>query len=194
MAQDSEQLRAQIDQQRHAITDTVDQIENRVTPSHVVARRRNRMRRRMTDWTDKIMGNDHDDPRQRSSSGAGSDRSVTDRARETTHEMRERSSEMIHEAPDMLRQRTKGNPLAVGLMAAGAGWLVASLLPESERESDLVHRMEPELEHAARAARGEADELVDDLREPAQEAAEHVKDRGREAAEHVKSEGTQSAR
>jgi hypothetical protein len=61
MAEDPDQMRARIDHQRSEITQTVDEIGNRVSPSHIVARRQDRMRRRLTDWRDLVFGNDEPD-------------------------------------------------------------------------------------------------------------------------------------
>ena len=61
MAQEPDQLRNQLDRQRAEIAGTVDQIENRVNPSHVLARRSDRIKRRVTDWKDAVFGNDEPD-------------------------------------------------------------------------------------------------------------------------------------
>jgi ElaB/YqjD/DUF883 family membrane-anchored ribosome-binding protein len=61
MADDADRLRARIEEQRSEITGTVRQIENRVRPGRIVARRRARIRRTLTDWRDVVFGNDEPD-------------------------------------------------------------------------------------------------------------------------------------
>ena len=39
------------------------------------------------------------------------------------------------------RRQTQGNPLAAGLIAFGVGWLVSSLLPDSQKERELAHQL-----------------------------------------------------
>ncbi|WIX84268.1 hypothetical protein QRX50_19710 [Amycolatopsis carbonis] len=48
------------------------------------------------------------------------------------------AAETLGETPKPVRRGTEGNPLAAGLIAFGAGWLVASLLPGTEREREVV--------------------------------------------------------
>jgi hypothetical protein len=208
MAEDTAQMRARIEQQRDDITHTVDQIGNRVSPSHIVARRQDRMRRRLTDWKDAVFGNDEPDfppPRgqryrfpdeQRTAfrsgefgDGGGSDGGT----RERFGEAASNASSTVQHAPTALRRQTRGNPMAAGAIAVGAGWLIGSLLPESNSERRAIRRVEPQLAGAASEARSEAQHLADDLREPAKDAAERVKDRGRGAAEDVKGQANQSA-
>jgi ElaB/YqjD/DUF883 family membrane-anchored ribosome-binding protein len=212
MAEDTAQMRARIEQQRDDITNTVDQIGNRVNPSHIVARRQDRMRRRLTGWKDAVFGNDEPDfapPRgdryrfpeeqraaYRTHDGGDGDRSdahVRDRVGDAASSV----TSTVQHAPTAMRRQTRGNPMAAGAIALGAGWLIGSLLPESRTERRAIHRVEPQLAGAAAEARDEARGLVDDLREPAKDAAEHVKDRGRDAADEVKgqaSESTQNVR
>jgi ElaB/YqjD/DUF883 family membrane-anchored ribosome-binding protein len=212
MAEDTAQMRARIEQQRDDITHTVDQIGNRVSPSHIVARRQDRMRRRLTGWKDAVFGNDEPDfppPRgdryrfpeeqraaYRTHDGGDGDRSdahVRDRVGDAASSV----TSTVQHAPTAMRRQTRGNPMAAGAIALGAGWLIGSLLPESRTERRAIHRVEPQLAGAAAEARDEARGLVDDLREPAKDAAEHVKDRGRDAADEVKgqaSESTQNVR
>jgi ElaB/YqjD/DUF883 family membrane-anchored ribosome-binding protein len=207
MAEDTAQMRARIEQQRDDITHTVDQIGNRVNPSHIVARRQDRMRRRLTGWKDAVFGNDEPDfpaPRgdryrftdeqrsayRRDDDGDG-DRSDGG-ARERLGDAASTVTSSVQHAPTAMRRQTRGNPMAAGAVALGAGWLIGSLLPESRSEQRAVQRVEPQLAGVASEARDEARGLVDDLREPAKDAAEHVKDRGRDAAEEVKGQASQS--
>jgi ElaB/YqjD/DUF883 family membrane-anchored ribosome-binding protein len=207
MAEDTAQMRARIEQQRDDITHTVDQIGNRVNPSHIVARRQDRMRRRVTGWKDAVFGNDEPDfpppredryrfPEEQRSAYRRDDDGDGDRSeggvRDRFGDAASTVTSSVHDAPSAMRRQTRGNPMAAGAIALGAGWLIGSLLPESRTERRAVQRVEPQLAGVASEARHEARGLVDDLRDPAKDAAEHVKDRGRDAAEEVKGQASQS--
>ena len=206
MAQDTEQMRqteqmrARIDNQREEIGQTVDQIGNRVSPSHIVARRQDRLRRRVTGWKDAVFGNDEPDfpaPRghhdrfpERQSAVGHSAPGVRDRV----GEMAAGASSTVQEAPTAIRRQTRGNPMAAGAIALAAGWLIGGLLPETNREKQAVKHVEPQLAGAALEAKREGGALADDLREPAKEAAAQVKEAGSHAADDVKNQANDSAR
>ncbi len=217
MAQDTDQLRAQLDRQRAEISDTVDQIENRVSPTHVIGRRRDKIARRLTDWKDTILGNDEPDyppPRNRrrapspeltySSSSHGTagseDTSASEQLSDIGENLRQRvestaadASDAVQEAPAVVRRRTRGNPMAAGAVALGAGWLIGSLLPESRPERQAVRRVEPQLSDAASTVKQEGRQLADELEEPAQRAVDEVKATGRQAAAELKDHSATAA-
>jgi hypothetical protein len=78
------------------------------------------------------------------------------------------ATDSIGELPHQAANTAKGNPLAVGLIAVGIGWLAASLVPASEKEKELAGSLKeaarPLISEAAEAAK----QVADNLREPAQ--------------------------
>jgi hypothetical protein len=111
---------------------------------------------------------------------------VTDRVGETAHEV----ADSVRRAPEAIGRRTQGNPLAVGLIAFGAGLLAASLLPETDAERRAGERI-----------REQAGDLVEPLKQPLAEAAgelrDDVADHGRQAMAQVKetvSDGVQETK
>ena len=189
MAEEPNELTDRIERQRESISATVDEIENRISPSRIAARRTYRMKRTVVDWKDRLMGNDEPDyPWNRSMASTGMWESSN-----TEHQgLRERAAESAQHAPEAIRRQTQGNPFAAGVIALGAGWLTASLLPETRSERRVVQKIQPGLESAARTVRDEATELAGELREPAKQAVGEVTDRGREAGEQLAAE-TRSA-
>ena len=100
----------------------------------------------------------------------------------------------VQEAPQAMRRQTQGNPLAAGLIAFGAGWLVSSLLPASRREQELADQATQQAKQVAQdkvapVAQQVAGEVKDNLREPAQQAVESVKSTAQEAGQTVVDEG-----
>jgi hypothetical protein len=106
------------------------------------------------------------------------------------------AADTVRSAPETVRRRAQGNPLAAGLVAFGAGWLLSSLLPASQPEQQVATQVKDfaveqgrpvaqELSQAGQQAAGE-------LRESAQQRAETVKQTAADAASTVKGE-TQAA-
>jgi hypothetical protein len=183
MAQEPDQLRQQIEAQRAQISDTVGELENRVVPSRIAARRTDRAKNRMAEWRDNVFGGSGNGS---PGHGAGdSSPGASDRA----SSMVAGATDTVRHTPEMARSGTKGNPLAAGAIALGAGWLLAGVLPESRQERKLVKRVEPELAEAASAVSSEGAELADELREPAKDAAERLRATTKDAAGHVAHQG-----
>ena len=97
----------------------------------------------------------------------------------------------------MVRRRTEGNPLAAGLIAFGAGWLLASLIPASEPEQQAASQVKDFATEQGRPVAqqlGEAgQQAAQQLRESAQERVEYVKDTATDAASTVASEAHSAA-
>src|SRR5690606_11419158 len=82
-------------------TYTTRWVAYRLSPGHVMARRKFRMQSQVTRWKENVMG-ELEEYGETISGGA------------------EGVSESIRQAPRAIEQRTRGNPLAVGLIAVGA--------------------------------------------------------------------------
>ena len=104
---------------------------------------------------------------------------------------------VVHQAAVAVKEKTQGNPLAAGVIAFGAGWLVSSMLPASEKETQLASKaVDTAKEYGQPLAREAADvtaEIGQDMKSPAQEAVQSVKSTAAEAASTVKDEGRSSA-
>lgn len=183
-------LRAQLDEQRTRIGHTVDQIEDRVRPGRIAERQRGRMKVRLVSWKEAVMGSDDDDH-------DGGDGHETHRFSDASDAARERASSVastVGGTPDMIRRRTRGNPAAPGLIAFGAGLLVASVAPTTRREERAVQKMEPQLERAATEVAEAGREVVDEVQHSARDAAEEVKETASDAASHVVDDGRDAVR
>ena len=107
------------------------------------------------------------------------------------------ATQTVQGMPDAAKRKAGGNPLAVGLIALGAGWLLGSLLPASEKERQVAEavqeKAQPLVDQATEGAKAAGQEMVEHLKEPTQQAAQEVKDSAQESAETVKSEGRSTA-
>lgn len=204
MAQDTDQLRARLDEQRAGISGTVEQIENRIMPGRIMARRRDRVRRTLTDWKDAVLGNDEPQyawdtfgTSQYAASQYGSPQNghdgVAQRAGDAASSVVQSARDGVNGAPDMMRRQARGNPMAAGAIALGAGWLIGSLMPKSEQEQIVARRIEPALANAASMVKEEGQALAGDLQEPVRDAIDHVKQAGTDAATELKDDALEAA-
>ena len=191
MAERTDELREDIEQKRSDIGYTVDQIQNRVSPGRVTARSSYRARRWFIDTKDKLMGNDQPGyPWENLSQG------FTQRAEEMTDrasEMVSDAKDTISQAPGKMRQQTRGNPLAAGLVAFGSGMLLGTLLPETNVETRAARRLEPGVSSVVSEAGEIGREITEEMKVSAEKAVDEVKDTAATAAESVKEEARQAA-
>ena len=209
---DPEQIRREIERTQAALSQDVDALTEKVTPGKIVERRVDRARDAATRLKEKVMGSD---PYSGRSSGGGvreatshaADR-VSDTASSATASVQDAASsaassvqdaaataaDAVQQAPQAIRRQTRGNPLAAGLIAFGAGWLVSSLLPATRREQELADQAKQVAQERVQpAAQQVAAEVRENLREPVQQAAESVRSTAQDAKDTVADEGRLAA-
>lgn len=207
------QVRAEIDRSRRELFATVDVFEerlrerkeevvDRVSPPRVWQRKTAGLRRRWDDVRTSI----DDMTTSVTSSGmtarreipmAGSGRRVKGQA----EELSERAGAAVSSAGDQtrraapaLRERTERNPMVAGLVAVGAGFLAAALLPPTEREREAAQRLRQEIEPLKRQASTAGREVAGELKQVAEGSVEQLKERASGAVDQVKQETQSSAR
>ncbi len=188
MTSDPDQIRDSIEQTQHNLSADVDALTEKVSPPRIVERRVQATRSAVTSMKDKIMGSASD----RTSSLSGTVGSSASSARDTVAGKASAAADVASSAPDLARQRTRGNPLAAGLIAFGAGWLVASLLPATEPEQQMASQVKDVATEKGRPVAQQlsqaGQEAAQDLRESAQQRAQSVKETAADAASTVKDE------
>jgi hypothetical protein len=201
-ASDPEEIRREIERTQANLGQDVDALTEKVTPSKIVERRVDRARDTVTQLKEKVMGSN---PLQSSggqtvsghhiSGGSvqAAPSSVQDAASTAAGAVQDAAvtaAGAVQQAPQAIRRQTRGNPLAAGLIAFGAGWLVSSLLPASRREQELADQAKQVAqEKVAPAAQQVAGEVKENLREPAQQAVESLKSTAQDAKDTVAQEG-----
>lgn len=103
------------------------------------------------------------------------------------------ASEQAKAAPTALKQRTESNPMAAGLVALGAGFLAATLLPPSERERKAATKVQASLEPIKKQATDVGRSMAGELQQSAQGSVEQLKARAEEAVERVKQDAQSSS-
>jgi hypothetical protein len=180
-----EQLRRDIERTQVGLSADVDALTEKVTPSRIVNRRVNRVRRTFGSLRDTVMGS-ASDAGDRMGSAVGT---ATDSVSDTVSSAASSAGELASDAPRKIREQTQGNPLAAGLVAFGLGWLAASLLPASKPEQDLAGQAKDIAQERLQPAAAEmAGELKESLREPAEQAIESIRSTARDAGSTVAEE------
>ena len=200
MSTDPEQIRREIEATRNNLSSDVDALAYKVSPSRIVDDRKQRVRSALTNVKDKVMGTASDFGH---STGHAA-HSVGDHASSMASTVGDKAqsaaatvSDAAHRAPQVVRRKSEGNPIAAGVIAFGVGMLVSSLIPATRREQQVAAQVkEKAAEHGGvvKEKLGEvATELKEELREPAQHAAESVKATAQDAAHTVKDDGRAAA-
>jgi hypothetical protein len=208
-AGDPDRIRSDIERTQAELRTDVDALAEKVTPGRVVERRVGRVRSTAARWRDNIMGSDpgaqlrsgthraSGGVRGAAHSAAGSASGAASSAADTAADTASRAADTLQEAPTVARRQAQGNPLAAGVIAFGAGWLVSSLLPATRREQELASQAQDIATEkgrpVAQTAGDKAKEVAENLREPAQQAAESVGARATDAGTTVAEEGRSAA-
>lgn len=182
-----EQLTRDIEARRAELSRDLDALTDKVSPAQMVERRKQATRSRFRSMRERVMGSAHDTRRSVSSAGSSATGAVSGATGSV--------SSGAQSAVGTIEQKAEGNPLAAGLIAFGAGWLVSSLLPASEKEAQAAQQL---VERAKESpfldeAKSVGQEMGQNLKESATEAAQQVKSTAQDSAETVKQEGQSSA-
>jgi hypothetical protein len=167
MSDSPDAIRADIESTRRDLSGDVDALADKVTPSKIAQRQTRRVKGAFHSLTEKVMGSDDD-----------GHRSLGDMASD--------AGDAMGEAGQRVKAKADGNPLAVGLIAFGVGWLVASLIPASEKEQQLAASEKDAAQPLVHEAADAAKQVACDLKEPAQNASRSVKDAAQDDAATVK--------
>jgi hypothetical protein len=174
MSTDPDQIREDIERTRAELSSDVDALTDKVSPTQVAQRQADKVRSAVTGVKDRVMGG--------VSSGTDSAGSAVSSVGSTASQL-----------PQTAKDKARGNPLAAGLIAFGAGWLISSLLPSTRQEQQLAQQAKDQAAPLVQQAKDAAQDVAGNLREPAQEAAAAVKDRATEAGTNLRDEGTSAA-
>jgi hypothetical protein len=198
---DPDEIRADIERTRAALSDDVDDLAESVKPKNVAGRQVDKVKEAASNIKDRVMGSDDDDY-DGSAVGTVGDKAyaakdaVADKAyaaKDTVGEKASEAGEAVRQAPRRVKRKAQGNPLAAGVIAFGLGMLVSSLIPSTEKEREAVSQLQENLEPVKEKASEVAQDMAENLKQPAQEAGESVRAAATEGVENVKQEGQSAA-
>lgn len=171
---DPDQIRSDIETTRTELGGDVDALADKVNPSKMAHRQTDKVKGAMRSARESIMGTASD-----AGDSAGS--------------MARNVGDAVSGTADRAVQKAQGNPLAVGLIAFGAGWLAASLLPATDMEKQwgaaVKEKAQPLVDEATQMAK----DMGEHMKQPGQEAMAAVTDRASEGVDSVKSEASGAA-
>lgn len=177
---DPDQLAADTRTTQDALGKNVARLSGRVSPEKIVGTRREKITHSFAAIKDQVMG-----------IGDSAAQAAKDEARSaagSAQDAKNSAGDSAGAAPDAVAERTQGNPVAAGLIAFGAGWLLSSLAPASDAEKKAAAKVE---DHVGEPLKQSAQHVAGNLKEPAQQAAASVQDTTRRAAnrtaDHAKS-------
>jgi hypothetical protein len=163
----SSRIQDNIEDTREALRNDVDALSERVDPARAARRGGRRIAATTRDLRERVMGTAQDTAEW--VAGAGSTATNT-----------------LIDAPETAREHTRGHPLAAGLIAFGAGWLLSALLPSTSRERQLGHRAtelaSDQIGPLTEQAGDLASSAAANLREPVENAASTLGTTARDAA------------
>jgi hypothetical protein len=142
MGQSTEELSGEIAQTRRSLASDLDALQDRVSPSAIVQRRKSAAQDRLRQVRGRVMG--------------------------TVHDAQSSTADGASSAAETAQEKYAGAPLAAGLVAFGAGMVLASMFPASEREAVA------------------ADRVVGAVKEHGQPLVEEAKSKGQQVAQQVK--------
>ena len=174
MSTDPDVIRAQIEATRAELSSDVNELGDKVSPTQIAKRQRDRVKGAAVSVKEHIMGSAD----EASSSAGGAISAVGD---------------AVSEAPGKIAGQTKGNPIAAGLIAFGAGMLLSSLLPASRPEAQAAAAIKDQAQPLVDEVTAGAKQVAGNLQEPAQQALESVKSTATDAVDTVKQEGQAAA-
>jgi hypothetical protein len=178
------ELREDIVRIRADLDETLDELSDQVRPRRIYERRTRRMRARLGSMREAIMG---------TAQGAASD--TNQGMQQLGHQVAGTAgdvAEKARETPQYVADRTRGNPLAAGLVAFGAGVILGSLAPATSVEQQTVGALDDRLDPLKDKAVESAQQVRADVTEAAREAAQAVRDDAQAAAQEVKSQAQES--
>lgn len=182
MSNDPEQIRERIEITRGTLSADVNTLADTVRPGNVARRQVDKVRGVASSTKEKIMGTASDLGSSASDLGTSGGSALSDAATS--------SQQAVKAAPGTVKAQTQGNPLAAGLIAFGAGWLVASLIPATRAEQRAATTAKENASVVTEPISDAAGQVGSNLQAPAQEAVDTVRSAATDAADTVRSEGT----
>jgi len=170
MSDSPDEIRADIERTRQELGSDVDALADKVSPSKIVDRQVDKVRGAFGSVRERVMGAADDAGSSLSDAGAH-----------------------VGDVKDRVVAKAEGNPLAVGLIAFGAGLLLASLIPASSKEKDLAATVKDQAQPLVDQVTDVAKEVGEHLKEPAQAAVASVKESAQESVAAVKGEAQTAA-
>ena len=188
-----EEIRRDIERTRAELSENVNALGNQSNPSNIARSQVDKVKDGARDLKERVFGS-ADDPYDSGKAGELSDRAgeAVDEAKFAAQQAADDAKLAAQQAPYKVKQRTRGNPLAAGLIAAGVGALIGGLLPATRTEQEAAEKVKDAAQPAVDEAKKLVTEAKENLQPVAEDAAQTLKETAQGAADHVKQDATQA--
>lgn len=193
---DPDEIRREIERTRAELASDVDQLADRTSPKRVVQRNVNKLGSRFTSIKESVMGSPGPGGNGLRDKAADATDTVKDKASNAADSVQsaaQSAKESVRDAPHTVARQTRGNPLAIGLIAFGAGLVVASLIPPSQAEKQAGQKLAEQSEGLMEKVKEPLQEVRQDVTDSARESVQQVKETARDAAQTTKESTKESA-
>lgn len=191
MAAEPDRIRAEIESTREELADDLDRLADRTSPKRIVRRRWDAVKDKANEVRETVMGASQQ-AGAGVSDGAGQ---VGERLSAAGSAVSDKAGDMmdtVKQTPGMVTRKTRGNPLAVGIIAFGAGLLAASLLPETDAERRLGRQAGEHVDGLVEPVKESVQAVLADVKDTAGDAAQQVGHTAREAVGHTAQQAKES--
>lgn len=196
MSTDPDEIRAQIEATRAGLSHDVNELGDKVNPANIVQRQKDKVvdtvRGGVLGVKDHIMGS-ADTVREGVLGVKDHIMGAGDEVKTSTDAAISSIQDAVTGAPGKVVGQTKGNPMAAGLIAFGAGMLLSALIPASKKEAQAASALKEQAQPLVGQLTSTVREAAHHLQEPAQQALESVKSTAADAVGAVKDEGAAAA-
>jgi gas vesicle protein len=193
---DPEVIREEIERTRQELGEDVDALADKVNPSKIAQRQTDKVKGKLSSVKDRVMGS-AGGVKDRVMGSAGDVKERVMGSAEDAKGMGKSAvgavGDAVTDAPRKATQAAQGNPLAVGLIAFGAGWLASAFIPASTKEKQAASKVKDAAAPAVEQLKDVAKDAAQNLKEPAKDAVQSVKETATDAATTVKDEGAGAA-
>ena len=167
MASEADRLKRGIDATRQELVRDVGRLtEQAQHPAQLARRELGRVRAGLRSVKERVMG-------------------ASEQAASTVAEAASDLPATVRAAPRKIADATSGSPVAVGIIAFGAGLLAAALIPESDAEREAVKRLSDNIGPMTEPLQQAGRALADDVRTSVEAAADELKSSAADAAANV---------
>jgi uncharacterized protein YjbJ (UPF0337 family) len=204
---DPDEIRREIERTRAELAGDVDRLADRTSPKRVVQRNVNKLGSRFSSIKESVMGSPNagggglrdkaggatDTVKDKASSAADSVQGAAQSAAGSVQSAAQSAADTVREAPHTVARQTRGNPLAVGLIAFGAGLVAASLIPSSEAEKQAGQKLADQSQGLMEKVKEPLQEMKQDVTDSARESVQQVKETAQNAAQTTKESTKETA-
>jgi gas vesicle protein len=191
-----DEIRAQIEATRAGLSQDVNELGDKVSPAKIADRQKAKLRDSVTSVKEHIMGA-ADDAKSSTTGAVASVKEhimgAADDAKSSTGHALSSAGDAVSATPGKVVSQTKGNPMAAGLIAFGAGMLLSALIPASQKEAQAAAALKEQAQPLVHKATDAVKEVAGNLQEPAHDALDSVKSTATDAVGAVKEESASAA-